>query len=160
MSAPKGNKYWEFRNKDGKEPDYKPNELWNKATEYFEWVQDNPLLEFVLVQKGIVINKGTDKEKTVYSTALPKMRAMTLKAFQIFADISHTTWDNYVAKQDYIAITTRIKDIIYSQKFEGAAATLLNPNIIARELGLKEHTDNENKNVIEYVNVSKQFPDK
>jgi len=108
----------------------------------------------------VTINKGTEDETVVYSTALPKMRAMTLKAFQIFADISHTTWDNYCDKEDYVAITTRVKDIIYSQKFEGAAATLLNPNIIARELGLKEHAENTNKNTIEYVNVSKQFPDK
>jgi hypothetical protein len=107
-----------------------------------------------------VINKGKKNEKTIYSTALPKMRAMTQKAFQIFADISHTTWDNYCAKDDYVAITTRIGDIIYSQKFEGAAATLLNPNLIARELGLKEYTDNTNKQTIEFVNVSKQFKDK
>jgi hypothetical protein len=32
-------------------------------------------------------------------------------------------------------------DIIYTQKFTGAAAGFLNPNIIARDLGLKEHTD-------------------
>lgn len=160
MAAHKGNNYWEFRSKDGKEPKYTPKLLWEKAVEYFQWVKDNPLFESVLVAKGIVVNKGKKNEETIYSTALPKMRAMTQKAFQIFADISHTTWDNYCDKQDYVAITTRIGDIIYSQKFEGAAATLLNPNLIARELGLKEYTDNTNKQTIEFVNVSKQFPDK
>jgi hypothetical protein len=160
MAAPKGNNYWEFRSKDGTEPKYTTETLWAKAVEYFQWVKENPLWESVLVAKGIVINKGKKNEKTIYSTALPKMRAMTQKAFQIFADISHTTWDNYCAKDDYVAITTRIGDIIYSQKFEGAAATLLNPNLIARELGLKEYTDNTNKQTIEFVNVSKQFKDK
>ena len=160
MGAPKGNNYWEFRSKDGTEPKYTPETLWNRAVEYFQWVIENPLWESVLVAKGIIINKGTENETIVYSTTLPKMRAMTLKAFQIFADISHTTWDNYSANKDYIAITTRVKDIIYSQKFEGAAATLLNPNLIARELGLKEQAENTNKNTIEYINVSKQFPDK
>jgi hypothetical protein len=34
-----------------------------------------------------------------------------------------------------------IEDIIYNQKFEGAAAGLLKENIIARELGLKDQSD-------------------
>ena len=45
MAAPQGNKYWQMRSKDGKEPKYKPDTLWEKAVEYFEWVDDNPLLE-------------------------------------------------------------------------------------------------------------------
>jgi hypothetical protein len=140
MPAEKGNKYWQFRDKHGRDHKYTPETLWDEAVDYFNWVEQNPLWESVLVSKGIVVNKGTENEQTVYSTSMPKMRAMTLKAFQLFADISHTTWDNYCNNKDFVAITTRIKDTIYSQKFEGAAATLLNPNIIARDLGL---TDNQ-----------------
>lgn len=33
---------------------------------------------------------------------------------------------------------TRVEQIIRQQKFEGAAAELLNPNIIARDLGLAD----------------------
>lgn len=167
MSAEIGNKYWQFRSKDGTEPKYKPDELWEKAVEYFEWVENNPLWESVLVSKGIVINKGTPEEQTVYSTAMPKMRAMTFQGLQLFLDISHTTWDNYKKKKDYIAITTRIEKIIYEQKFTGAAATLLNPNIIARDLGLSdkqdlnhsgEITDNKQINLVigsEEINLGK-----
>lgn len=138
MAAPEGNKYWQFRSKDGKEPKYKPEELWEKAVGYFQFVEDNPLWQSVLVAKGIIINKGTENEQTVYSMNMPKMRAMTLDGFQLFADISHTTWNNYEKKKDYIAVTARIGKIIYESKFTGAAAELLNPNIIARDLGLAE----------------------
>lgn len=147
MAAEKGNKYWEFRNKHGKDPDYNPDALWDEAVKYFQWVEENPLWESVLVAKGIKIKDDDGIEKTVYSTAMPKMRAMTLKAFHLFADISNTTWINYKKKKDYITITTRIDNIIYSQKFEGASATLLNPNIIARELGLGEKIENTNINM-------------
>lgn len=159
MPAPKKNKYWQLRSKDGKEPKYNPDELWIKAIEYFEWIENNPLWESVLVAKGIVINKGTKDEKTVYSTTLPKMRAMTIKAFCLFAEICEKTFWNYRNQKDYLQVTTRIEDIIYSQKLEGAAASLLNPNIIARELGLKEQSSVDQKQIIEFKNVSKQFPD-
>lgn len=143
MAAAIGNNYWEFRNKHGRDFKYNPELLEEESIKYYEWVRDNPLWESVLVARGITINKGEESEQTVYSTAMPKMRAMTLKAFQLFADISHTTWDNYKKNKDFVAITTRIEDIIYSQKFEGAAATLLNPNIIARDLGLAETKDHK-----------------
>ena len=138
MPAPKGNKYWQFREKHGRDFEYTPDELWDEAVRYFEWVENNPLWESVLVAKGIKTKDDEGNETTVYSTSMPKMRAMTIGAFQLFADICDTTWENYCKNKDFIAITTRIRNIIYAQKFEGAAATLLNPNIIARDLGLKD----------------------
>jgi hypothetical protein len=35
-----------------------------------------------------------------------------------------------------------VEEIIRTQKFEGASADLLNPNIIARDLGLADKQDN------------------
>ena len=157
MAAPKGNKYWEFRNKHGRDYKYQPEELWNEFIEYCKWVEDNPLWESVLVSKGIKIQ--TDEGvKEVYSTPMPKMRAMTLRAFQVFADINHSTWENYKKNKDFIAITTRIENIVYSQKFEGSAAGLLNPNIIARDLGLSEKHEHsgEIKNTQEITLTDKQ----
>jgi hypothetical protein len=43
--------------------------------------------------------------------------------------------------KDFSKVITHIREIIYRQKFEGAAAGFLNPNIIARDLGLKDRTD-------------------
>ena len=40
--------------------------------------------------------------------------------------------------KDYSLIITRIREIIYRQKFEGAAAGFLNSSIIARDLGLQD----------------------
>ena len=128
MGAEIGNKYWQMRSKDGTEPKYNPDELWKKAVKYFEWVDKNPLKEEQLFSyQGTIIRGSTDK-----------MRAMTYQGLQLFLDISHVTWINYKKKKDYITITDAIQKIIYEQKFTGAAATLLNPNIIARDLGLKD----------------------
>jgi len=128
---PKGNNYWQFRNKHGRDHKYTPDALWKEAEEYFQWVEDNPLWE----QKGFAFQGVVTKEN------FPKMRAMTITAFQLFADICPKTWINYKGNNDFLQVTTRIEKHIRSQKFEGAAAELLNPNIIARDLGLKEKSD-------------------
>ena len=125
MAAEQGNNYWTYRKKHGKPPKFLPEDLWDEFVKYCKWLNDNPLKEDVLFSyQGKVIHEGAKK-----------MRAPTLKGFFVFTDISHTTWDNYKLKQDYLAITTRIEDIMYAMKFEGAAAGLLNSNLIARELG-------------------------
>lgn len=38
-------------------------------------------------------------------------------------------------------ICTRVREIIYEQKFTGAAAGLLNPMIIARDLSLRDKSE-------------------
>ena len=64
------------------------------------------------------------------------MRAMTIDGLCIFLDITRQTFDNYCGREGFFDIMTRIQSVIRSQKFAGAAADLLNPNIIARDLGL------------------------
>lgn len=132
MTFQTGNRFWELRSSHGCNPKFKkPEDLLKAACEYFEWVEENPLLE----------DKGFAFQGIVTHESFAKMRAMTLTGLWLFLDISHTTWQNYQKKDDFIAVITRIENIIKTQKFEGAAAELLNPNIIARDLGLKEHSE-------------------
>ncbi|MDE9557511.1 DNA-packaging protein [Xenorhabdus bovienii] len=129
MAAPKGNRFWEARSSHGRKPIFEsPAQLWVACTEYFEWVEENPLYEM----------KAFSFQGKVTQEALPKMRAMTLTGLCLFLDISEDTWRLYRAREDFIEVTTRAEKIIYDQKFSGAAADLLNANIIARDLGLKE----------------------
>ena len=43
--------------------------------------------------------------------------------------------------KDFSIICTRIREIIYTQKFTGAASGFLNPQIIARDLGLADKSE-------------------
>ncbi|EOI7007498.1 terminase small subunit [Salmonella enterica subsp. enterica serovar Kentucky] len=43
-----------------------------------------------------------------------------------FVNVAH-------ADEDFCGVTTRAEQVIYDQKFSGAAADLLNANIIARD---------------------------
>ncbi len=144
MAAPKKNKYWQLRkNFRGKPPKYTPKKLWDKFVEYCEWIDSNPFKEAVLVQKGITVKDDAGKEKTTYSVGLPKMRPYTLSGFYVYANISNDTFYQYEKKEEYADITTRIRDIVYTQKFEGAASGFFNSNIIARDLGLADKQENK-----------------
>ncbi len=129
MGAPKGNRFWEVRSSHGRKPIFEsPDQLWDAAVEYFNWVEENPLWSSKTVQfQGAPVD-------------LPeaKMRAMTTQGLCIFLDIDYQSWLNYKNKKDFFEVASRIEAIIYQQKFSGAAAELLNPNIIARDLGLAE----------------------
>lgn len=130
MPAPKGNRFWELRSSHGRNPKFKkPEDLWSASCEYFQWAQDNPLLE----------DRGFAFQGKVTHESFEKMRAMTLAGLQLYLDITEQTWLNYKERKGFLEVTTRINNVIRTQKFEGAAAELLNPNIIARDLGLKEN---------------------
>lgn len=132
MSAPKGNQFWRARSTHGKAPIFKtPDDLWDACAQYFDWVEENPLWE----------SKAFAYQGEVTLTEVPKMRAMTISGLCIFLDIARRTWDDYRGREDYMPVVTRVEEIISAQKFEGAAADLLNSNIIARDLGLRDKQD-------------------
>ncbi|EPF5496844.1 DNA-packaging protein [Yersinia enterocolitica] len=134
MAAPKGNRFWEARSSHGRNPIFgSPDELWSACTEYFDWIEDNPLYE----------TKAFSFQGAVTQEAIPKMRAMTIIGLCLFLDIDRSTWYALKAKEGFSDITTRAEEVIYNQKFSGAAADLLNANIIARDLGLKEQSQVE-----------------
>lgn len=141
MAAPKGNEYYKIRTKHGRDMIFEsPDYLAEKANEYFEWCIDNPLKEQLTFHAQGVITQ-TDSNK---------MRPFTLEGLCNFIDISVEGFKNYEKKEDFLGVTTRIRQIIDTQQFEGAAAGFLNPNIIARKLGLSDKRD--------LTNNGKDFP--
>jgi hypothetical protein len=132
MSAPKGNRFWQARSSHGRKPIFgSPEELWFACEEYFEWVENNPLWEA----------KPFAYQGVITIAEMPKMRAMTIGGLCIFLDIDRTTWLEYSRREDFSNVALRVDEIIRDQKFTGAAADLLNPNIIARDLGLADKSE-------------------
>jgi len=131
MSAPKGNEFWKNRSKHGRDKIFSSPELFlEESLKYFQWCIDNPFIE--------VDFRGKDA-KEVY---IPKMRPFTWDGLELFLGVESLR--EYKTNPDYkefSQVIARIGKIIYDQKFSGAAAGFLNPNIIARDLGLKEQSD-------------------
>lgn len=139
MSAPKGNRFWEARSSHGRDRIFQtPEILWEACVEYFEWVEANPL-------EGAKVTHFQGKPVKLKE---PKLRAMTLNGLWLFLGVNRKTWDLYREREDFIPVIDTVEAAIYEQKFTGAAADLLNANIISRELGLadkQEHTGKDGK---------------
>jgi hypothetical protein len=134
MVAPAGNKFWQERSSHGRNPIFAtPDDLWSACLEYFDWVEANPLYE----------DKVTSYQGVNTHEPVAKMRAMTVSGLCIYLDIGRSTWDDYRDKEGFSGIVSRVDEIIRTQKFQGAAADLLNPNIIARDLGLSDKQELE-----------------
>lgn len=132
MSAPVGNEFWKARSSHGRKPIFaSPDDLWTACIEYFEWVEANPLYE----------TKGFAFQGVVTKETFPKMRAMSISGLCIFLDIGRRSWDGYRENKDFVPVCEAVEETIRTQKFEGASADLLNPSIIARDLGLADRSE-------------------
>ena len=155
MQFQAGNKFWLARSSHGRNPIFSnPEQLRNACYEYFQWVEDNQLYEEKIFHSQGIITKDT----------ITKMRAMTIGGLRIFLGICEQTWVNYKNNPDFLGVVKEVEEIIYNQKFTGAAADLLNSNIIARELGLadkqqNEHTGVDGKPIAHSVEIKVTFDD-
>lgn len=129
--APVGNEFWKLRSKHGRDKIFaSPEDLWEAACEYFEamtartdWNQQDWV--------------GKDGNEVVRNVRPPFL----LISMFTFMGISKQTWDDYSKRKDFIDICTRIQNVIFAQKFEGAATGHYKESIIARELGLRDQQD-------------------
>jgi len=140
----KGNKFWKLRSKHGRDKLFaEPHLLKEACEEYFEWVEDNPLEEERIFSFQGHVNKGT----------VEKLRAMTIEGLCIFLDINKTTWYEWRKKtdNDLSNIVAWADDVMRNQKLTGAAADMLNANIIARELNLADSSEVKLTEVTEEV---------
>ncbi len=131
MGAPKGNQFWLARTSHGRKKKFTPTTFWKGCLEYFQWCEDNPLRE----------EKVFHTDGKITHADVGKMRAMTMAGACTFLDTCEDTWERYRKDKDFSGVIKSAERIIKDQKFSGAAAGLLNPVIIARDLGLVEKKD-------------------
>lgn len=130
MGAPKGNSFWKLRSKHGRDKIFQtPEILWEAACEYFQMIDDNPWST----------NEITTSDKGTYHKSESRKIPYTWEGLELFLDVfslrDYKTNEDY---KDFSQVITRIEQIIYSQKFTGAASGFFNANIIARDLGLRD----------------------
>jgi len=145
MGAPRNNQFWKLRSKHGRDKLFTtPELLWKAACEYFQWCENNPIKAYD--------NKGTKNVNLVSFR-----RPFTLKGFCLYCDATEHWYYEFKKAlddekdKDFLYICHKIEDIIYNQKFEGAAIGIFNANIIVRNLGLSE-------NINQNVNIPKELP--
>jgi hypothetical protein len=139
MGAPKGNSFWKQRSKHGRDKIFKTADiLWEAATEYFDWCDENPWYKNEAIKGGDMAGELVQ---------IPTARPYTLSGLTVFLGV-HTLYlnsfkESLIGKEDqgtkdFSMVISRIEEIIRTQKYEGAAVGAFNANIIARDLGLAD----------------------
>lgn len=138
MAAPAGNKFWQNRSRHGREKLFAtPELLLNAAEEYFAWCDENPWYKSEAIKSG-------DRCGDIVN--IPLKRPYTLSGLCVYLDVNETYFRTFRSQLppgeiDFNSVISAIEQIIYTQKFEGAAVGAFNANIIARDLGLKEKSE-------------------
>ena len=139
MSAPKGNKFFQLRSKHGRDKLFETPELmWEAALEYFQWCEKNPLFETVW--------KGTPLQKK----KIPHLRPYTLQGLCRFLNCNSAYFRQFKTDKEkcteaFNTVILNIEELIYDQKFSGAASGFFNANIISRDLGLADKQETNSK---------------
>ncbi len=127
MAALLKNEYWKLRETHGRSKIFaSAAELWQEGCKYFEWCDKHKLTEQKVFGTGMRMN-------------VKHPRPYTINGLCVFIGIGLKTWNDYKNKEqykDFSPVIDSIEQIVYTQKFEGAAVGLFNANLISRELGL------------------------
>jgi hypothetical protein len=137
-------RWWERRasviprtfSRDGKSQPFlfdSPDTLWAACCEYFAWMDSRPIYETRPFQYLGVVDL----------VQVPHRRPYTLTGLNVFLNTSIYMWTSYKRDRgpEFAAVVERVESIMFTQKFEGAAANFFNANIIARELGLRDRQE-------------------
>ena len=122
----------------GAPPKFKtPEELLEACCGYFEWIEQNSLEEEVLVSY-----QGLTTHETKHHPS-----AMLLSSLCLYIGVDPSTWSGWrKTRPDLSSVMQWAEDVIYDQKFRGAAGGMFSPNIIARDLGLADRSELTGKN--------------
>ena len=138
-----GNQFWKARSRHGPLPKFPEGEegarmLQEACEDYFQWCEENPLLE----DRVQSVSQGMNMGSELVHEPVEKLRAFTLNGLTLFIDVTDQTWRDWRSgRPDLLGVILWAEKTIKDQKFVAAAAGLLNANIISRDLGLADKTE-------------------
>jgi hypothetical protein len=126
MAIQKGQQLWKL-NKNFGQLYTDPNMLREHIEGYFEWAEANPLEEEV-----VSFFQGEPCRTSIY-----KRRAFTITGLCVYLGVSMSAWRMWrETRKELQEVVAWADNIMFEQKFTGAAAGQFNANLIGRDLGL------------------------
>jgi hypothetical protein len=159
MAAPKKNNYYKLCTKPGRKRIFStPAILWQSAIKYFEWADNNPWYKKEALKSG---------ERAGEIIEIPTQRPYTLKGLCTYLGINAHYFKQFKQSiadridpdtekydpicEDFSYIISHIEQIIYDQKFTGAAVGVFNASLISAEIGLTAKHSHNIDGEIRYV---------
>lgn len=138
-----GNELWKKRNRAGPFPKYEgPEDLYLAIVKYFKWTDDNPFSE----------ERAFQYEGRIVHGEVAKRRPYTIISMCHHIGITQRRWSQWREERaDLLPVMEWAEEVIFANKFEGAASGFFNSNLIARDLGLADKREEERKMVDKVV---------
>lgn len=105
-----------------------PEEFAEACFDYFQWASSSKIED----------TRASHYKGEVFHLVDEKHRAFSWRALRLFLGVSSATLSFYKQKEEFKDVVEAVDDIIFTQKFEGAAAGTLNASVIQRDLGLAD----------------------
>jgi hypothetical protein len=112
---------------------FTPEELWGAVCEYFDWALENPL--YSAQSNSYLGNHEIVK--------IPRTRVFSKAGLASHLAITTVQWKELGNRPEFAEVIDRAEQIIYLQKYEGAAAGILHTTMMMRDLGMEEVTRNK-----------------
>ena len=130
MPSPTGNRFWHLRSQHGRDKLFATHEaLWEAACEYFDWCEDNPIIE--------TTRHGNEQWERI------KQRPFTVEGLCIYLGCNMGWLKTFTYRlkkktdresREFMDTLKRIRDVIYVQKYTGAATGMFSAHLVVREL--------------------------
>ena len=138
MGAPLGNQFWKLRPRSGRKPKYDDSgQFALDIEEYFEVTsqRDDWNKQEWVGKDGIEVSRRVQTPFTQIGLC-------------IFLGMSQDTFNSYKERgKDFLGVITYAEEVIYAQKYEGATTGHFSANIIARDLGLADKKEIDQKTI-------------
>jgi hypothetical protein len=95
----------------------------------------------------MAVSIGSNQGSQIEMAEIPHKQPFTLHGLCLYMDVATSYFRNFKnsergKEQGYASVIEKIEETIYNQKFSGAACGFFNANIIARDLGLSDKSEN------------------
>lgn len=121
------------------------SDLFDEAMEYFEWSENNPIQNYI-ISAGKRILSPLRRPFTLHGLCVymgVNTRYITDIEERALGKTDPTKPDYSERESDFSQVCFHIREIIYQQKYEGAAVGQFKENLIARDIGLHESVNNK-----------------
>jgi len=141
MPAPLQNEFWKLRSKHGRDKLFTTPDLLKEAC-----------YEYFIATSQRKWNRIDFRGKDADQVEIPTDTPFTLTGLCIFLGVNTQYFGDFEkgldiksnkVDKDFSIVIIHIREIIYTQKFEGAAVGAYNANIIARDLGLIDRSQSD-----------------
>lgn len=145
------NDHWKVLSGGGVVVSNTAEQLWENATKYFKWCEDNP----IKTKKPLTSGKTQGQSFTVEYN-----RPFTVEGLCLHCGISkqyiNSILETHDKSSDFRIVIERIMYVIYSQNLEGAIVDLYNPVIVSKILKIDKEQETSSQSIkVEIVRTEK-----